>query len=159
MPSSAPTILHSLRIISLSNSLQSLKTELFDLEPVFCINVKMYTKSLMNILMRRSRDVVVPPLISNSKSEKHQDLAWKAVCPSVLLLRKFYDFALELETALCELLTVLCSPEMTALQHLENQQVECVCVCVCVCVWREGDVSGGVGGTYGVCGVWKCVSV
>ena len=74
--------------------------------------------------------------ISNSKSEKHQDVAWKAVCPSVLLLRKFYDFTLELETALCQLLTVLCSPEMTALQHLENQQVECVCVggggCGCV---------------------------
>ena len=35
VPSSAPTILHSLRIISLSNSLQSVKTELFDL--VFCI--------------------------------------------------------------------------------------------------------------------------
>ena len=35
VPSSAPTILHLLRIISLSNSLQSLKTELFDLELVF----------------------------------------------------------------------------------------------------------------------------
>ena len=64
-----------------------------------------------------------PQAISNPKSEKHQDVAWKAVCPSVLMLRKFYDFALELETALCELLTVLCSPEMTALQHLEKQQV------------------------------------
>jgi hypothetical protein len=60
--------------------------------------------------------------ISNPKSDKHQDVAWKAVCPSVILLRKFYDFALELETALCDLLTVLCSPEMTALQHLEKQQ-------------------------------------
>ena len=62
MPSSAPTILHSLRIISLSNSLQSVKTELFDLELVFCINVKMYRKTLMNILIRCSLDVVVPPL-------------------------------------------------------------------------------------------------
>ena len=41
VPSSAPTILHSLRIISLSNSLQSVKTELFD-------------------LIRRSRDVIIP---------------------------------------------------------------------------------------------------
>ena len=59
-------------------------------------------------------------------------MAWQAVCPSVLLLRKFYEFALELETALCDLLTVLCSPGMAALQHLEQQQVtyerECVCV-------------------------------
>ena len=50
-------------------------------------------------------------------------MAWQAVCPSVLLLRKFYEFALELETALCDLLTVLCSPGMAALQHLEQQQV------------------------------------
>ena len=63
MPSSAPTILHSLRIISLSNSLQSLKTELFDLELVFCICVNMYTKTRMNILIRHSCDVVVPPLL------------------------------------------------------------------------------------------------
>ena len=62
------------------------------------------------------------------------------MCPSVLLLRKFYDFALELETALCELLTVLCSPEMTALQHLEKQQVRRVCV-------GGGGGGGGVGGT------------
>lgn len=60
--------------------------------------------------------------ISNPKSEKHQDIAWKAVCPSVQMLKKFYEFALELETALCELLTVLCSPDMIALQHLEKQQ-------------------------------------
>ncbi|CAI8043381.1 CYFIP-related Rac1 interactor B [Geodia barretti] len=60
--------------------------------------------------------------ISNSKSEKHQDVAWKAVCPSVILLKKFYEFALELETALCDLLTVLCSPDMPAIQHLEKQQ-------------------------------------
>ena len=54
-------------------------------------------------------------------------MAWKAVCPSVILLKKFYEFALELETALCDLLTVLCSPDMPAIQHLEKQQV-----------WREG---------------------
>ena len=38
-------------------------TELFDLELAFCINIKTYTKTLMNILIRRSRDVVVPPLV------------------------------------------------------------------------------------------------
>ena len=79
MPSSAPTILHSLRIISLSNSLQSVKTELFDLELVFCINVKMYTKTLMNILIRRSRDVVVPPLVLTNYLSVH-------VCISVEVL-------------------------------------------------------------------------
>ena len=76
--------------------------------------------------------------ISNPKSERDQDVAWQAVCPSVLLLRKFYEFALELETALCDLLTVLCSPGMAALQHLEQQQVtyererECVYNIMCV---------------------------
>ena len=72
-------------------------------------------------------DVIVSPqAISNPKNEKHQDVAWKAVCPSVLLLKKFYEFALELETSLCDLLTVLCSPDMPAIQHLEQQQVRTV---------------------------------
>ena len=57
---------------------------------------------------------------------------------SCYILRKFYEFALELETALCDLLTVLCSPGMAALQHLEQQQVtyererECVYNIMCV---------------------------
>ena len=78
--------------------------------------------------------------ISNASSEQHQDAAWQAVCPLVAHLKVFYEYALELEAALCQLLSCLCSPEINALQHLEQQQVY-----VSVC-W-----GGGGGG--GVCAV------
>ena len=61
--------------------------------------------------------------ISNPNSEHHQTIAWRTVCPLVVLLRKFYEYALELESALCELLSVLCSPDLNAVQHLEMKQV------------------------------------
>lgn len=60
--------------------------------------------------------------ISNPNSEKHQEAAWKQVGPLVQMLRRFYEYALELETALCQLLSILCSPEMSAVQHLASQQ-------------------------------------
>ncbi|XP_064382249.1 CYFIP-related Rac1 interactor B-like [Halichondria panicea] len=60
--------------------------------------------------------------ISNPNNEKHQEAAWKQVGPLVQMLRRFYEYALELETALCRLLSVLCSPEMSAIQHLASQQ-------------------------------------
>lgn len=60
--------------------------------------------------------------ISNASSEEHQDAAWQAVCPLVSLLKIFYEYALELESALCQLLNCLCSPEVSALQHLEREQ-------------------------------------
>jgi len=60
--------------------------------------------------------------ISNPNNEHHQGMAWKRVCPLVVLLRKFYEYALELESSLCELLSVLCSPDMSAIQHLETKQ-------------------------------------
>ena len=60
--------------------------------------------------------------ISSPSSQKHQDAAWQAVCALVVMLRQFYEYALELEAALCQLLRVLCSPEMNALQHLEQEQ-------------------------------------
>ena len=79
----------------------------------------------------------VPPLqaISNASSESHQEAAWEAVCPLVVLLKGFYEYALELETALCELLTCLCSPEINALQHLEQQQVNTIAINAGGCWW------------------------
>lgn len=65
-----------------------------------------------------------PQAISNPNNEKHQEAAWKQVGPLVQMLRRFYEYALELETALCRLLSVLCSPEMSAIQHLASQQVQ-----------------------------------
>ena len=69
-----------------------------------------------------------PPLspsqaISNASSAEHQDAAWQAVCPLVSLLKLFYEYAIELESALCQLLNCLCSPDFSALQHLEQEQV------------------------------------
>ena len=61
--------------------------------------------------------------ISNPNSEHHQTIAWRTVCPLVVLLRRFYEYALELESALCELLSVLCSPDMNAVEQLEMKQV------------------------------------
>ncbi len=61
--------------------------------------------------------------ISNPNNEQHQEAAWKQVGPLVQMLRRFYEYALDLETALCRLLSVLCSPEMSAVQHLASQQV------------------------------------
>ena len=69
--------------------------------------------------------------ISNPNSEEHQEAAWQTVLPLVSQLRKFYEYAIELETALCQLLSVLCSPEMDALKHLEQQQVSII-VCMCL---------------------------
>lgn len=71
-------------------------------------------------------------------------MAWKRVCPLVVLLRKFYEYALELESSLCELLSVLCSPDMSAIQHLETKQVSGgvergLCV---MCMLGGGVVSG-----------------
>ena len=60
--SSAPANMHYLRLHFLLHALQSAKTEQIDVEPSLYINVKTYRKPLMNILIMRSRDVVVPPL-------------------------------------------------------------------------------------------------
>ena len=61
--------------------------------------------------------------ISHPSSDAHQDKAWQKVCPLVLRLRSYYEYAQELETVLNEILNTICSPEMTALEHLEKQQV------------------------------------
>ena len=78
--------------------------------------------------------------ISHPSSDAHQDKAWQKVCPLVLRLRSYYEYAQELETVLNEILNTICSPEMTALEHLEKQQVGhsvhtlymyyCTCTCI-----------------------------
>ena len=61
--------------------------------------------------------------ISHPTSDVHQERAWQKVCPLVLRLRSYYDYAQELESVLADILNTICSPEMTALEHLEKQQV------------------------------------
>lgn len=60
--------------------------------------------------------------ISNPSSEELQDVAWKAVMPLVGQLKKFYEFATELEAVLPQLLNALCSGNLTPVEHLEQQQ-------------------------------------
>jgi len=47
--------------------------------------------------------------ISNPKDEGKQTTAWDAVCPLVTKLKSFYDYSSEVESALPELLTALCT--------------------------------------------------
>jgi len=58
--------------------------------------------------------------IKNNDCEKSQVAAWKAVCPLVSCLNVYYQYSIELEKQVCELLGVLCSePPM---ESLENHQ-------------------------------------
>ena len=45
------------------------------------------------------------------------------VCPLVQQLKSFYEYALSLEKAVCDILVILCLPTMAAIEHLEKQQV------------------------------------
>lgn len=60
--------------------------------------------------------------ISNPSSDEFQDIAWKAVMPLVGQLKKFYEYATELEAVLPQLLNALCSGNLTPVEHLEQQQ-------------------------------------
>lgn len=60
--------------------------------------------------------------ISNALDEELQEMAWKAVVPLVGKLKSFYEYALELETVLPQLLHALCAGPETPLEHLERQQ-------------------------------------
>lgn len=60
--------------------------------------------------------------ISNPSNEELQDVAWKAVMPLVGRLKKFYEYATELEAVLPQLLNALCSGNITPVEHLEQQQ-------------------------------------
>uniref|UniRef100_A0A8C4WWL2 CYRIA/CYRIB Rac1 binding domain-containing protein n=1 Tax=Eptatretus burgeri TaxID=7764 RepID=A0A8C4WWL2_EPTBU len=60
--------------------------------------------------------------ISHSSDEEQQHKAWEAVCPLVSKLKSFYEFSLQLESALHCLLTVLTAPPLSPTQHLEREQ-------------------------------------
>lgn len=66
--------------------------------------------------------------ISNPKDDEKQTTAWEAVCPLVTKLKAFYDYSSEVEMALPELLSALCSsPPAGALeskQALAKQTAE-----------------------------------
>jgi hypothetical protein len=60
--------------------------------------------------------------ISNPKMEDYQDKAWQSVTPLVSKLKVFFEFSLQMETVLPELLRVLCSEDLTPREHIEQQQ-------------------------------------
>ncbi|KAH3695975.1 CYFIP-related Rac1 interactor B-like isoform X1 [Dreissena polymorpha] len=60
--------------------------------------------------------------IQNPKDDHLQEKAWTDVMPLVEELKKYYEFALVLESTVPLLLQALCSADMTAKEHLEKQQ-------------------------------------
>ncbi|XP_005101680.1 CYFIP-related Rac1 interactor B [Aplysia californica] len=60
--------------------------------------------------------------ISNPKIEELQEKAWMAVSPLVSKLKVFFEFSLELERVIPELLGELCSEDLSPREHLEQQQ-------------------------------------
>ncbi|XP_040280584.1 CYFIP-related Rac1 interactor A-like isoform X2 [Bufo gargarizans] len=60
--------------------------------------------------------------IQNPSDVHLQEEAWRAVCPLVAKLKRFYEFSLRLENALHSLLEALTSPPYAPTQHLEREQ-------------------------------------
>lgn len=60
--------------------------------------------------------------ISNPKIEDLQDRAWQSVTPLVSILKTFFEFSLELERVIPQLLGRLCSIDLSPKEHLEQQQ-------------------------------------
>ncbi|GFN83065.1 protein fam49b-like [Plakobranchus ocellatus] len=60
--------------------------------------------------------------ISNPTVDDLQVRAWQSVLPLVSTLKTFFDFSLELERVIPELLGDLCSNDLKPKEHLEHQQ-------------------------------------
>ncbi|XP_013410692.1 protein FAM49B [Lingula anatina] len=60
--------------------------------------------------------------ISNPSNDDLQEKAWEAVRPLVLQLKRYYEFSIQLENIVPQLLGKLCSNDKTAKEHLETQQ-------------------------------------
>ncbi|GFS01897.1 protein FAM49B-like [Elysia marginata] len=88
--------------------------------------VKTVLDSAQDILLQLQRykgaTEEIRQAISNPKIEDLQDRAWQCVTPLVSLLKTFFEFSLELERVIPQLLGMLCSEDLTPRQHLEQQQ-------------------------------------
>lgn len=60
--------------------------------------------------------------ISNPSKSDLQEKAWSTVLPLVCKLKEFFDFSLELERVIPDLLKELCTGEMSAREHIEHKQ-------------------------------------
>lgn len=60
--------------------------------------------------------------IAHPSSENHQEKAWDTVLPLVSRLKQYYEFSLQLEAVVPQLLWQLCSGPLSPTEHLEQQQ-------------------------------------
>ncbi|XP_078606486.1 CYFIP-related Rac1 interactor B-like isoform X1 [Branchiostoma floridae x Branchiostoma japonicum] len=77
---------------------------------------------LIELQQYKGADNEIREAISNPSRDNLQEKAWRAVCPSVIKLKKYYEYSTELENVLPQLLQALCSGPYTPTQHLERQQ-------------------------------------
>ncbi|KAI8496001.1 Protein fam49b [Branchiostoma belcheri] len=77
---------------------------------------------LIELQQYKGADNEIREAISNPSRDDLQEKAWRAVCPSVVKLKKYYEYSTELENVLPQLLQALCSGPYTPTQHLERQQ-------------------------------------
>jgi len=77
---------------------------------------------LLELRLYKGASNEIRDAISNPKSEEHQSRAWETLGPLVSQLKRFYEFSLDFESVVPNLLGVLCSNEMPPRQHLETQQ-------------------------------------
>eukprot|EP00058_Branchiostoma_floridae_P024414 XP_002609904.1 hypothetical protein BRAFLDRAFT_90713 [Branchiostoma floridae] len=77
---------------------------------------------LIELQQYKGADNEIREAISNPSRDDLQEKAWRAVCPSVIKLKKYYEYSTELENVLPQLLQALCSGPYTPTQHLERQQ-------------------------------------
>lgn len=84
--------------------------------------LKMADTILQELSVYRGASNEIRDAISNPKAENFQEKAWATVVPLVSQLKKYYEYSIALETTVPNLLSVLCSNNMTPRQHLETQQ-------------------------------------
>ncbi|KAI1284897.1 hypothetical protein HDE_12399 [Halotydeus destructor] len=79
-------------------------------------------KVILKLQTFRGAENEIREAISNPRNELLQSKAWKAVVPSVVKLREFFDFSRSLEATVPILFNVLCAGSMTPHEHLKTQQ-------------------------------------
>jgi len=80
------------------------------------------SKVLEDLRNYRGASDEIREAISNPKDENLQEIAWQQVLPLVDKLKSFYEFSMELETVVPQLLHALCVSGASAVDRLTNKQ-------------------------------------
>jgi len=80
------------------------------------------SKVLENLKNYRGASDEIREAISNPRDEALQEVAWQQVLPLVAKLKNFYEFSMELETIVPQLLHALCVGGTSAAERLTNKQ-------------------------------------